>query len=434
MEFGPGGLAELKDKIDISQLTLKACGQNHVDRGMFYCLWRNGHCIFVQAEPFCRPDIDYSNYYQDFSPENTAYNYVLEVLQTMLDQIEFGRSNWAYLVRQKDGMYRLIYKNRRLIKDCEIWTKTVDLLDIEVTKFLFLNDWIGKYEGREVDLLIGWDDSFACCVTMTNQGHKTMCSLGLSKYTYDLIAHVTYNGLLIGLMTEAALGRQIIASDRAAVYEAVADIQSHGILHGGLLEDNIYVTDQGIRFTNLSAVTYYHDRDELAKEAEILHWKILARIFDVQVDSNDRIGPIRNIKTNTIVIPRLPTPDRPLSATQELAMMHLIWSIYITPMKGGWKPFCDPQKYAWRYLVENTMKKWSAQNLGKGHENKQWRHRKKVITAPRDVLETEEDVIDTATHYDQDEPLAISLRSSKGRLHPYHRPALSKKIIVSFED
>lgn len=56
--------------------------------------------------------------------EHRALWYLQEVIQTMLDMIVFdGENNWAYLVRLKDNSYRLVYKKRRLIPNCLIWTK-----------------------------------------------------------------------------------------------------------------------------------------------------------------------------------------------------------------------------------------------------------------------------------------------------------------------
>lgn len=59
-----------------------------------------------------------------FPEEHRALWHLQEVIQTMLDTIVFdGENNWAYLVRLKDGSYRLVYRKRRLIHNCPIWTK-----------------------------------------------------------------------------------------------------------------------------------------------------------------------------------------------------------------------------------------------------------------------------------------------------------------------
>lgn len=42
----------------------------------------------------------------------------------MLDTIVLDdENNWAYLVRLKDGAYRLVYSKRQLVPNCLIWTK-----------------------------------------------------------------------------------------------------------------------------------------------------------------------------------------------------------------------------------------------------------------------------------------------------------------------
>jgi len=65
--------------------------------------------------------------------EVRALCYLQEVIQSMLDTIVLDdENNWAYLVRLKDGAYRLVYSKRQLVPNCLIWTKVVELDDIEV--------------------------------------------------------------------------------------------------------------------------------------------------------------------------------------------------------------------------------------------------------------------------------------------------------------
>jgi hypothetical protein len=66
--------------------------------------------------------------------EDREYNSLLAVIQTMLDDIDFDRENWAYLVRDEDGCDRLLYKTRPFSLKCSIWTTLIDEKEIEITK------------------------------------------------------------------------------------------------------------------------------------------------------------------------------------------------------------------------------------------------------------------------------------------------------------
>jgi hypothetical protein len=83
----------------------------------------------------------------------------------MLDSLKFGtENNWAHLVRQKvrtstsfsarylqtskDNTYSLIYTRKESVHlRCPVWTKKVNLDDIEVTRIIDSALWEGIHEG-----------------------------------------------------------------------------------------------------------------------------------------------------------------------------------------------------------------------------------------------------------------------------------------------
>jgi len=69
-----------------------------------------------------------------YKEEDREYNTLLEVLQTMLDDIDFDRENWAYLVRDDDGSHRLLYTSKPFSLSCAIWAPCIDEKEIEITK------------------------------------------------------------------------------------------------------------------------------------------------------------------------------------------------------------------------------------------------------------------------------------------------------------
>jgi hypothetical protein len=100
-------IRKLRRTTDFQNLTFRIGGYTEHDQGRFYHLWKNGEVLSIQAEPYRRQGIDYSDTSQcwstkNFSSDKEAYFYLQEVLQTMLDTLQFGtENNWAHLVRQK---------------------------------------------------------------------------------------------------------------------------------------------------------------------------------------------------------------------------------------------------------------------------------------------------------------------------------------------
>lgn len=83
--------------------------------------------LTIQAEP---PRVPMPT----MKDENREYNSLLAIIQTMLDNIDFGRENWAYLVQDDDGCDRLLYKNMPFSLSCTIWAPCIPESDIEITK------------------------------------------------------------------------------------------------------------------------------------------------------------------------------------------------------------------------------------------------------------------------------------------------------------
>ncbi|KAF9221735.1 hypothetical protein BS17DRAFT_757107 [Gyrodon lividus] len=428
MEFAPPNLnlAHLRRKMDITNLTLYVTGQNNIEKGRFYMLWRDGNFIVIQAEPYCRPGITYDpampfSYYVE---EYRAFNYLQEVIQTMLDTIVFdSENNWAHLVRQKDNTYRLVYTKKRSVHNCPIWTKAMDLEDIEVvTRIVDGLYWEGIYNGQEVDLYIGWEDVWGSYITCESRGQKLIQSLGLGHYSFELLAHVSKNGMIIGLMMEAYIGRGITLADRPAVFEAVADIQRHGVLLRFSRSD-IIITKQGVRFASMSPAKKYQDQDALAEVAESAHWKTLADIFD-HIDDDPFGGQLnisRSLKSASYVIPRLPSPGRPIAFTPEDAVIRWAWSIATSDQLCR-SNFSALMQALYRSSKRSTVVRRDKRVKGGGG----------ALLSPDDAADNTPSPVLVAS---VDQPLVITSwnRSSTTRRHPYARSA-SRRMLLAEEN
>ncbi|KAF8841880.1 hypothetical protein BDN67DRAFT_1002045 [Paxillus ammoniavirescens] len=446
-EFAPPNLnlAHLRRKMDIRNLTLNVTGQNNFEKGRFYMLWRDGNFIVIQAEPYCRPGITYDptmpfSYYLE---EYRAYNYLQEVIQTMLDTIVFdSENNWAHLIRQKDNTYRLVYTKKRSVHNCPIWTKAsahashrfhslkkftpqvVDLDDVEVTRLVDGLYWEGIYNGQMVDLYIGWEDVWGAYITSESRGQKLMQSLGLGHYCFELLAHVSKNGTIIGLMMEAYIGRGITLADRSAVFEAIADIQRHGILLR-FSRNDIFITKQGVRFASMCSATKYQDQDALTEAAESVHWETLADMFD-NIDHDPFGGYLscsRSMPASSFVIPRLPTPGRPIAFTPEETIIRWAWSIATSdePCRSNLTAFTKLQALH-RSSKRSTVARRDKRVKGDG----------RALLSPDVADNTQCSVLVASV----DRPLVITSwgRSSATRTLPYARPTPRRLLLAEEND
>jgi len=321
--------------------------------------------------------------------------------------------------------------------------------DIEVTRIVDCTLWEGVYKGyfvqwsleqdshthlteTEVDLFMGVNPHWSGFVAAESFGHKLMNAAGVSHYTFKLLAHVYKSGMIIGVMCEPIIGRtfvllaipkvvlimslvgRICPTDRAAVFEAVADIQRHGILLGSLVPYDILITHKGVRFLNISAVEFYTDHDKLAAMAEQFHWAELAKTFGSGMTAPYSPLGSRGRDALSYVIPRLPSPGRPVDTTPELAMLRFVWSVMTSP------EFARSNLYPLLKFREQQQK---------GITNDQQHRRRgkigrKVLIAPLDYSEDRFEELDQVVS--TDEPFNPKRRFSP--ITPYERP--KKKLLL----
>ncbi|KAG1873450.1 hypothetical protein C8R48DRAFT_629166 [Suillus tomentosus] len=433
MEYASKDLTirKLRRTTDFKNLTFRIGGYTEHELGRFYHLWKDGQVLCIQAEPYRRPGFDYlkSPSTQNLgSSDKEAFYYLQEVLQTMLDNLQFGtENNWAHLVRQKDNTYSLIYTRKEFVRlKCPVWTKKVNLDDIEITRIVDCALWEGIHEEMEVDLFMGVHALWSEFVAAESLGHKLMNEAGVSHYTYKLLAHVYKSGMIIGVMCEPIIGRRVCPTDRAAVFAAVADIQRHGILLGSLLPHDILITEEGVRFLNISGVQFYKDHDKLAVEAETSHWAELAQTFGSGMLAPHTPLGSRARDALSYVIPRLPSPGRPVYTTPELAMMRFVWSVMTSPGEFARTDvlpllkFRDSEQQRKRSVVTHDPKHRRRAKISR-----------KVLIAPLDCSESENrfEELDQIVPTD-DEPYNPKWRSSQHT--PYERP--KKKLLLPRDD
>lgn len=163
-----------------------------------------------------------------------------------------------------------------------------------------------------------------------------MHAVGLKELTFEMLGHIVRDGAVVGVLTEASCGRLVEFTDRAAVYEAVARMQQKGIIHRSLHAGNIFITDSGVRFLGISSVLFFEDNEKLVEMAQKWHWGCLAKVFDQLKDRSFNDHPwMRKIPAPAVLLPRLPSPNRPFPAVPGFSKLMYLFSLYLA----------DPFKY-----------------------------------------------------------------------------------------
>lgn len=108
-------------------------GRDH--DGTYYTLLRDGRILFIQNEPIANPDLINDEIPSVSKAANQVYNSFLTTIQLLLDQIEFDRGDWAYLLRDEDGSYRFVYRKKPLVMSKFIWAPFIDESEIEITRW-----------------------------------------------------------------------------------------------------------------------------------------------------------------------------------------------------------------------------------------------------------------------------------------------------------
>jgi len=340
---------------------------------------------------------------------NKAYNSLLTSIQILLDDIEFGRGDWMYLLRDEDGGERLVYKRKPLVISNFIWAPLIDETEIETTRWGIYGTREGWWKGKEVDLYEPTLPSWGSLVERQNEGHMILQRTGLVDLSFRLLGHLTRDGVVVGNVFEASRGRLVEFGDRAAVYEAVGRMQRKNVIYRDIASGEIFITETGVRFgRGVSSVIFVRNKDELEDEAEFWHWGKLERLFDkLKGAPFNNAFWTRRMSSTEVLIPRIPSPMRPSPIIPNFSQLAFAFALLVA----------DPMEWL----------SWFTRSSESGAHGRS----SKRLTAPFDLTQSRRR---RATRGDLviDEPLALS--TSRMRLlmaslqHPYSRGS-SRRII-----
>ncbi|KAJ7630093.1 hypothetical protein DFH06DRAFT_1224873 [Mycena polygramma] len=286
-------------------------GSDNDWEGRLFCFERGPHSLVIQTPELKLPG--YIEFGIDPEADNlymTTFYRDLGKIANLVKSIEFGRTNWAYLVTRKDGSYRLHYKEKPILPiSCSPWAPLIPEEDIVYTKYINAEDREALWNGRIVDCTIGWNDRWREFVDFQMRGHRLLNGLGV---TFEVLGHIVRNGEIIGLMIEhAGDERRVEYRDRSAVYAAVAKVQSKGLIIG-VHESNICIHRGKVRLLDAQTVKKFSEVTDVDDAVTKFHWQALSTLFDELRQHPNPIPLLRCIQNDAVPFVPIPSPEKPL--------------------------------------------------------------------------------------------------------------------------
>ncbi|KAF8174868.1 hypothetical protein BJ912DRAFT_1046402 [Pholiota molesta] len=254
-----------------------------------FALWRDKEQIIIEAkgEMSCAKGLDPNDPHFDWKlgcAVTKRYSDFLEVIQGLLQYIDFRKTNRGYLQKDRNGQYYIKQKDipPRYKVLSPPWATYIPEREVEFTVWGTCSDRRGIWKGKKVDIMYEWNDIEIWALDQAMTGARALDGHGLDL-TYEVYGHlVGDDGSVIGLVTEAATGRMIGLSDMALVYNAISKIQNRGFLYRGCGTNRFMIQDGKIRLIELNCITPYSlsNRAQLEKDAERWHWQELQELFE----------------------------------------------------------------------------------------------------------------------------------------------------------
>ncbi|KAF9003673.1 hypothetical protein BDQ17DRAFT_1242041, partial [Cyathus striatus] len=164
-----------------------------------------------------------------------------------------------------------------------LWAPLISEHEVRLKMFVYEAEYrVGEWKGKEVDVFRAWDSNAVKGLNRMMENYRTLEGMDL---TFQVHGHlIDDTGAVVGLVTESAIGREIMASDRYMVYSVVAELQKRGYLFMAILPNAMIVTPEGklrIIFMSNEVVQYYppEKREELDELAKKYHWEFLSKLF-----------------------------------------------------------------------------------------------------------------------------------------------------------
>ncbi|KAF8989165.1 hypothetical protein BDQ17DRAFT_1434647 [Cyathus striatus] len=279
----------------------------------YYFLWKDGHQLVVEVP--CIPKHDISYYMENPQARakvNNQYDRFIEMIQAVIDTVEFGKTNWAYLTSGAKGGYKLQLRKKPLPAiTCPLWAPVIRECEVKIKKFVDGSYRIGEWKGQEVDIYRAFDNFTFKYLNRMMENYRILEGTDL---TFQVQGHLLDDaGTVVGLVTEPMTGREVKVSDRSLVYKVVADLQRRGFLLMAISHQFIFISQGKVRFACMGneVVRYYppDKTEELVKLAAQYHWEDLRYLFSEGITTG--WPTFRQLPARLNVFPKIPSPERP---------------------------------------------------------------------------------------------------------------------------
>jgi hypothetical protein len=220
---------------------------------------------------------------QSLDEDHLEQEHGLEVCRSLLHALPFGHANSVYLTRDRSGSWKCVPRQLPPKPLFEPWGEfpLVDESEIRYTRFSVMPDiHEAVWEGYEVDI---WSPR-PCTPAEEFEALDFAAAyrdIGTLPYKFEILAFLTRDGLIAGMIFEPSGGRPVRLSDRAVVYAAFADLERHGLMCRWISEFDLVIAEDGLpKFTWLTRVhSVGTDLVQAQEDLHIWHWGKLREMF-----------------------------------------------------------------------------------------------------------------------------------------------------------
>ncbi|KAK0216244.1 hypothetical protein IW262DRAFT_1464773 [Armillaria fumosa] len=243
-----------------------------------HTLVRDGHILNVLVPK----GLAFGQNNLEIEVEDDRVNYFIELIETLIDSIDFAGSSTAFLVRRKNGLCLVAKKGHPTTfrVTCPTWERLIDEREIEITDWVEALNRKGRWNNMDVEIWYGYDDCHLRFVQNTMVGLHTLWQRNVDL-NFKVLGHLIRDNEVVGIVMETNSGRYVENYDRALAYDAFQELQENQLLFDWpqFSISNLKIADGKVRFhtrvlQSIKDVSHEHDPERLA-DAQKTHWDAL---------------------------------------------------------------------------------------------------------------------------------------------------------------
>ncbi|KAK0237158.1 hypothetical protein EDD85DRAFT_937444 [Armillaria nabsnona] len=304
-----------------------------------HILVRDGHVLHVLVPKW----IVFDQSKSENEVEDDRVNYVIELIETLINTIDFTQTLTAFLVRRRNGD-TLVSKPLRSTTfrvTCPTWERLIDESEIETTDWIYDLNRKGRWNNRDVELWFGYEDRYLRFVQNTMVALHALWQRNLDLH-FKVLGHLIRDNDVIGIVMEPNGGRCVEMYDRALAYNTFQELQKNNLVFDWSQASisNLRIADGKVRFETRilqSVKDVSHERDpERLAYARQTHWDALESMLRSLDEMSRYCGgsnPAESMEMHDRRTARLlayiPFPERPLLLDIQFSTDYrssVIWS------------------------------------------------------------------------------------------------------------